>query len=72
MVSKQVNSREAGDLRCHRAHYDVAVMGGKKAAKGLSEYEYCSWYMYLLCWCKIMLKCDIFKELMAITQHKGH
>ena len=26
-INAWVNSREAGDLRCHRAHYDVTVMG---------------------------------------------
>ena len=25
-INGWVNNREAGDLRCHRAHYDVAVM----------------------------------------------
>ena len=26
VVSGSVNNREAGDFRCHRAHYDVTVM----------------------------------------------
>ena len=26
-INSWVNNREAGDLRCHRAHYDVIVMG---------------------------------------------
>ena len=25
-INGSVNNREAGDLRCHRAHYDVIVM----------------------------------------------
>ena len=34
-----VNNRDAGDLRCHRAHYDVTVtiMMGSKSAKGLNK-----------------------------------
>ena len=27
-INSWVNNREAGDLRCHRAHYDVIVMAG--------------------------------------------
>ena len=26
LMNDWVNNREAGDLRCHRAHYDVTVM----------------------------------------------
>ena len=26
-INNWVNNREAGDLRCHRAHYDITVMG---------------------------------------------
>ena len=38
-INGWVNNREAGDLRRHRAHYDITVMNG------LNKYQSDTWYM---------------------------
>ena len=46
MINDWVNNREAGDLRCHRAHYDVIVMTHRYASCHFRERKYyknCSW-----------------------------
>ena len=45
-INGSVNNHEAGDLRCHRAHYDVIVMGGS-----LQEMAWC----HQALWIKVML-----------------
>ena len=45
-INDWVNNREAGDLRCHRAHYDVIVMTHRYASchsRELKYYNNCSW-----------------------------
>ena len=38
-ITDWVNNREAGDLRCHRAHYDVIVMFSENLS-----FSSCTWY----------------------------
>ena len=38
-INDWVNNREAGDLRCHRTHYDVTVMKCRKSYK----FRLCCW-----------------------------
>ena len=40
-INGWVNNREAGDLRRHRAYYDVAVMGSKKACISIDYLRKC-------------------------------
>ena len=38
-INASVNNREAGDLKCHRAHYDVSVMGKATSWGGYDNSE---------------------------------
>ena len=47
-INGWVNNREVGDLRCHRAHYDVIVMWGHSVCDTL---ELCNMEpQAMLCW----------------------
>ena len=39
-ISACINNREAGDLRCHRAHYDVNVMIAMNIALNLKHFSH--------------------------------
>ena len=41
-INNWVNNREAGDLRCHRGHYDVNVMWWLSARLQYLQWRYCS------------------------------
>ena len=42
-INGWVNSREAGDFRCHHTHYDVTVMSMNNPGYVMSEYTHCVW-----------------------------
>ena len=47
-INDWVNNREAGDLRCHHAHYDVTVMGEVMGVIG--AYSGYNWPWYSKTW----------------------
>ena len=52
-INVWANNRGAGDLRRHRAHYDVTVMGPWKS-RGTSSADRLSWQHSVSCWlCKM-------------------
>ena len=50
-INGWVNNYEAGDLRHHRAHYDVTVM---KAIENTWK-ESCTWFVFLFCFMVVSL-----------------
>ena len=44
-INGWVNNREAGDLRCYRAHYDVIVMAGTLSCSQVSASHLKMWYL---------------------------
>ena len=50
-INGLVNSGEAGDLRCHRAHYDVTVMTSLALSSASSDDKTHNW---------LLLKCYSF------------
>ena len=42
-----VNNRDAGDLRCHRAHYDVTVIRNLNETRGHQEETRCPNHRFL-------------------------
>ena len=60
-INGWVNNREAGDLRCHWAHYDVTAMQTQVAKGQLENYEI-SWYFHLF-----LVKCDKCKHIYSFS-----
>ena len=58
-----VNTRDAGDLRLHRAHYDVTVM-----AKSTSTMRF-HWWIYRLLWRRIPASSGALRLIKAETKH---
>ena len=64
-INGRVNNRETGDLRRHRAHYDVIVM---------SEREPCAYFMgYTLCYSSLYKPMKTLRKChMVQHKHGGH
>ena len=65
-INGWVNSDEAGDLRCHHAHYEVTVMRTKKYSDDLHHFSALRWCRYLK-----SLHMDIKKLFRLHCQYRG-
>ena len=63
-INRWVNKGKAGDLRCHRAHYDVAVMPPHDHHDHALAYFQCGWSHFVIvvksttsCWWNLCHAC---------------